>query len=786
MSGFQSRRLRWLCGLLVMAGVAAAFAWWQQPRRPAFLLITLDTTRADRLGSYGHRAARTPALDALAESGVRFAGAYATAPLTLPSHATMLTGLYPPEHGLRTNGKGRLHSEIPTLATTLQQAGYRTGAFVGAFVLDSKFGLDQGFGEYDDDLSESRRTDDPLHRERPAHTVVDRALQWLGQDVRQPFFCWVHLYDPHYPYQEHADEFGDEFADRPYDAELAFVDRQVQRLTEFLNSNGIADETLVMVVGDHGEGLGDHQELMHGYMLYNSTLHVPWLASWPGHIPSNSVVDTPVSLVDLLPTGLDWLQIQAPAGTTGRSLKALVDGESIEPSPCYAETDDPRLDNGWCGLQTILTPEWKYIRTADPELFRSSEDADERHDLADAEPGQVKAMDRQLLDFLAGLTPRKTDLANLSSRELRVLAGLGYTAGRASAEPSPGDLRGPDIKVMAPHFNRVVEATHLLESGDPARAEPLLRATVAAVPDYAIAWETLGRCLARQTRFDESRACFERMLDLDAEDTRALLHLAAADLAERRLDPAADRLRRVLEIDPESAEAWYYLAGARLQAGKPDEAQSHFRRALACDPEHLGALQGLGDFHFERQEFDRAIEYYTAVNRLDPFAPGPFVNRGIALGQLGDLDAAVRCFNDGLAHLPADPLLHSNLGLALQQLRRYGDAIGHYEQALSAVADEPLALVNLSLLLSAAPDPKLRDGQRALQLAGRAVEVRERSSAEALVSLAAANAELGRFDEAVAGVESALRSPYLSGEQQSLLQRQATLYSSRSPYRLPP
>lgn len=780
----KSHWRQWLSVLLVIAGLAAAFAWWQRPRQPAFLLITLDTTRADRVGSYGYAAARTPALDALAESGIRFSSAYATAPLTLPSHATMMTGLYPPEHGLRTNGKGRLHSEIPTLAKTLQQSGYRTGAFVGAFVLDSKFGLDQGYDQYDDDLSESRRTDDPLHRERPASSVVDRALEWLGRDPHEPFFCWVHLYDPHFPYEPHADEFGDEFAQRPYDAELAFVDRQVARLTEFLKANGIADDTLVMVVGDHGEGLGDHQELMHGYMLYNSTLHVPWLASWPGHIPSQTVVAAPVSLVDLLPTALDWLQIPPPDGTTGRSLSGLIAGDNVDPSPCYAETDDPRLDNGWCGLQTIVTPEWKYIRTADRELFRTADDAGELRNLAVAEPAEVQALDRQLLDFLAGLTPRKTDLANLSSRELHVLAGLGYTAGRSTVEPSSGDLRGPDIKVMVPHFNRVVEAIHMMESGQFAEAEPLLRETVDAVPDYVIAWGTLGQCLSRQNRFDEARACFQRMLDMDAEDTRALLHLAAADLAQRRTDEAAERLRRVLEIDPDSAEAWFNLAGARLQAGKTDEAHGHLMKALACDPEHLGALQGLGDFHFEQQEYDRAIEYYTAVNRLDPYLPGPFVNRGIALGQLGDLDAAVHCFNAGLEHLPSDPLLHSNLGFALQQLRRYGEAISHYEQAVATAAGEPLALVNLSLLLSAAPDPKLRDGERAVELASRAVEASAGVSTEALVSLAAANAELGRFDEAVARIEAAQRSPHVTAEERTLLQRQATLYGSRSPYRL--
>ncbi|MBL8851835.1 MAG: sulfatase, partial [Planctomycetaceae bacterium] len=318
------RRLRllyWLGGLLLIAGLVAGSWWMLAPRRPNLLLITLDTTRADRLGCYGYDGAKTPTLDALANSGARFSRAYATAPLTLPSHATMMTGLYTPEHGLRTNGKGRLHSEIPTLAESLQQAGYRTGGFVGAFVLDAEFGLNQGFDEYDADLSQSRRTDDPLHRERPGNAVVDRALAWLGADANEPFFCWVHLYDPHFVYQSHAAEFGDEFEQRPYDGELAFVDQQVQRLTGFLTSNEIAEDTLVIIVGDHGEGLGDHQEMMHGYMLYNSTLHVPWIVSWPGRIPSDVVVDEPVSLVDLMPTTLDCLGVPPPLDMTGQSLK---------------------------------------------------------------------------------------------------------------------------------------------------------------------------------------------------------------------------------------------------------------------------------------------------------------------------------------------------------------------------------------------------------------------------------------------------------------------------------
>lgn len=785
MSVFRSKPFVCLLGLLLLAGVAAAVFWPRGPRRPNVLLITLDTTRADRLGCYGHAEARTPTLDEIASSGAMFRRAYAPAPLTLPSHTTMMTGLYPPEHGVRTNGKGRLHAEVPTLAETLKASGYRTGAFVGAFVLDSKFGLDQGFDKYDDDLSQSRRTEDPLHRERPGNAVVDRALAWLGADADEPFCCWVHLYDPHFPYLPHQEVFDTEFEQRPYDGEIAFVDRQIARLQDHLKENGLDEDTLVIVVGDHGEGLGEHQEAMHGYMLYNSTLHVPWLMAWPGRLAPKIEVDNAVSLVDLLPTCLELLEVPAPEGVTGLSLAGAFRGEPISPSACYAETDDPRLDNGWCGLQTLITPEWKYIRTARSELFRMPDDATEQHDIATAETERVAALERGLLDFLAGLTPRKTDLAALSQREVRVLSSLGYTAGQSTAEPL-GDLSGHDVKDMVVHFNRVVEATHLLEEGRAEEAEPLLRATVEAVPDYIIAWGSLGRALSKLQRLDEARECYRRVLEMDADNTSALLNLATADLAEHRPQEAEVHLQKVLEIDPQSAEAYYYLAGAKMESRDRPAATALLTRALAIDPEHVASLTQLGDLHFDQGEFSNAIEYYTAANRFDPYAVGPYVNRGIALGQLQRLDEAIACFESGLKLLPESPLLHSNLGFALEQMRQYGEAIEHYEAALSQFPGEPQAITRLPKLLAAVPNDALRNGGRALELAQRAVELSEGASWEAHDALAAALAELGRFEEAVQAIAEARRKNQLTQDDERQLLHCEKLYRAKRPLRLAP
>src|SRR5262245_58641206 len=314
-----------------VAALALGLLGWREflhSRRPNVLLITLDTTRADRLGCYGYAPALTPTLDALAAAGVLFERACTPAPLTLPSHASMMTGLYPREHGLITNGRGRLEENIPTLAEDLRDAGYDTAAFVGSVVLHSQFGLQRVLAAYDDDMTHTDPTEHGLHRQRDGKRVVDSALAWLQQPRKSPFFCWVHLYDPHAPYVAHADEFGDRFQNHPYDAEIAYVDRQIQRLVNHLEANRLWERTLVVVVGDHGESLGEHDEEEHSLTLYNSVLHVPCIWAGRGAAAVGRRVPQPVSLVDLRPTLLETVGLRVPRGTSGHSLcEALSGGE---------------------------------------------------------------------------------------------------------------------------------------------------------------------------------------------------------------------------------------------------------------------------------------------------------------------------------------------------------------------------------------------------------------------------------------------------------------------------
>ncbi len=364
-----------LPGLLGVLGCPGRSA---PPSRPNLVLVTLDTVRADHLGCYGDSQAITPALDGLAAEGLRFTSASSTVPLTLPSHTTILSGLLPPHHGLRNNGAGLLAPGTPTLATLLAAAGYRTAAFLGAFVLDHRFGLAGGFEVYDDEIPRDPKAGTILEAERPGRDVMDRALAWLrtpGKGDARPFFLWVHLYDAHAPYQPPA-QWAAKHPGRPYDGEISEVDEQVGRLLAELKSRGLDGRTVVAVAADHGEGLGEHGELTHGLLLYEPTLHVPLLLRAPWGLQPR-VVAAPVSLVDLAPTLAGLVGHPFPAGRDGRDLsRALLAGEEPAAGNVYAETRYPATF-GWSPLAALRRRDRKYIASPRPELYDLARDPGE-------------------------------------------------------------------------------------------------------------------------------------------------------------------------------------------------------------------------------------------------------------------------------------------------------------------------------------------------------------------------------------------------------------------------
>ncbi len=553
------------------------------------LLVTIDTLRADRLGVYGYTRARTPVLDALAASGVRAARAYATAPVTLPSHASILTGRYPPAHGARHNGMA-MPEGLPTLATVLKAAGFATGAFVSAFPLDRRFGLARGFDAYGDRWA--RGPDGRPADERAGQLTVDEALGWWRTARPARSFLWVHLFEPHAPY-------GDARSGRPvsdrYDDEIAEADRQVGRLLDGLGADRA--ETLVIVAADHGEAFGEHGEIGHSLFVYDTTLHVPLIVQ--GVDVSPGVVQAPVSLVDIAPTVLQATKVPLSATMDGQAL--LSPGGPGTPGTrrqLYAETLAPFEDFGWSPLRSVRDGAMKYILAPTPELYDTAADADESANLvatAQAEAARLKA---QVATFAApASTTAPSTLTPDARRRLQSLGYLGGSGPRANqpladpkdrrelaarlAEVTSGELSGVALEralltiVRDDPRNpqaRMRLAFALAQRGDCAAAVPHFRAAIAAQLPSADAHLGLAGCLVAQGKGREAAAVLEAADEVEPDNPVVIANRGAVLSDAGQPLAAVPLLRRALALDPDLHQARFTLAIAHARAGQRAEA----------------------------------------------------------------------------------------------------------------------------------------------------------------------------------------------------------------------
>lgn len=406
--------------------LAIAFAFFHSRPRPPLnaILVTLGSTRADHIGCYGYPFARTPALDELAEKGALFENAYSSVPWTLPSHATIFTSLYPPEHGLHVDGKKRLGDGTPVLAEFLKVRNYDTAAFVSKYALCAKFGLNRGFDTYDDTAAAPKKNEDAQMYGQGGATVMDRALEWLKERRQRPFFCWIHLCDAQSPYDTRREMFGDTFVERPYDAGIAFADQQVKRLTDFLKTQKLSEKTLIVAVGDHGEGLMEHAEAHHGKQIYNSTLHVPLIVAGPNFIKPGTRVATPVSHVDLAPTILSSLGIGPEMKRyRGTALTPALAGNGVRPRIFHIETYFPVTQNRGNKLIGLVTAGWKYIHGTPPELYDLNADPAETNNVATTEESQLKKLANWFRAGQQNMADRIAPRVELTSTEWGILFG---------------------------------------------------------------------------------------------------------------------------------------------------------------------------------------------------------------------------------------------------------------------------------------------------------------------------------------------------------------------------
>ena len=655
----QRPHRRWFAfaaaGLLLAAGVSLWLRSAVPPSstpatRPNVLLITLDTTRADRIGSYGYRGASTPHLDRLAAAGVRFDRALSPAPLTLPAHASLMTGREPYAHGVRNNGYFVLPEDASTLAESFTAAGYDTAAFVSAFVVERQAGLAQGFAHYDDALDRADM-EMSLDVERRGDRTVAAAARWLGsRTANKPFFVWVHLFDPHEPYAPPS-PFRERFVDRPYDGEVAFTDAAVGNLLDAARYDGGA--TTVIVAGDHGESLGDHGESTHGLFVYDAALRVPLIMAGPG-VPAGTVVTDTVRLIDVAPTISDLANLGEIAGAAGRSLQTLMaGGNSIdEPPPVYAETYFPQFFMGWSPLRSLRVRNWKFIDAPDPELYDLSWDPEERTNLVAREPARAESLRRALRDTLAAhansMNPRP-----LSDDARQRLASLGYV----STARTPGKLsegHGADPKRMVDLFEQLREGNLALARGDAAAAATIARDAVRQDPANGFARLLEGRAALALDRNGEAITAFTEYLRLvpQSADAHHLLAVAALRLGDRHRALAEEDA--ALALDNRHTGAIALRAGLLLSLGRADEGVASLRDALARDPSNRTLMVELADLLADARQFNESEAEYRRVLAAEPSNGRALTGLGVVLAATGRLEAAIDPLNRAVELQPRD------------------------------------------------------------------------------------------------------------------------------------
>src|SRR5713101_8824135 len=625
--------------ILILTALTALQAVAQTSAKPALnvVLITIDTLRADHVGCYGYKQIKTPNIDGLAADGVLFESAFAVVPVTLPSHSSMLTGTYPMLSGMHDFSVNKLSPLQPTLASVLKQAGYQTGAVIGAAVLDSRFGLNQGFEFYYDHFDFSRFDEANLDEmERPGNVVADVALDWLAKNSQKKFFLWMHLYDPHFPYHP-PEPYSREYAAQPYDGEIAFADEQVGRLLRFLKEKNLYRNTLIVLAGDHGESLGEHGETTHGFFIYNSTLHVPLIFHPSGVTSAKSAPDL-VSLADLMPTVLRVLKLDVPSSVQGRSLLPLFlpKGEMEAPS-LYAETFLPRLHFNWSELRAVETENYHFIDAPKPELYDLNKDPGETQNLFLLK----KAVAEEMRARLAALIRQSSGGQELAEKTgldpalMERLKSLGYAGYSGGGSPTVSDRALPDPKDRIQVYELISDAIAESQHGDYPSSTEKLNLALKTEPDSVPVRYLLGLNYYRRHEFSNAVTQLERVLQLSPEYALAAFQLGLAYACTGDFDHAIPALKRALDLDATNFSAAYNLGIVYEQKQMVPEAMAAFRQSLSIAPDYPLAHRGLGEALLYQGQVDDALTELRRAVELSPLDPGNHAALAKALSAKG-------------------------------------------------------------------------------------------------------------------------------------------------------
>ena len=637
-------RSRFLAATSLAALLLATAAGHAAPPPPPVnvVVITIDTLRADRVGCYGYKAAETPNLDRLAAEGVRFERAYTPVPITLPSHAVLFTGTYPTYNGMHDFSGNTLNPQQPTLASILKQRGYATGAVLGSAVLDSRFGLNQGFDFYYDRFDFSRLDETNLDAmERPGNVVADEALKWLQEHAQKKFFLWMHLYDPHHPYTP-PPPYAARHKTQPYDGEIAFTDEQVGRVLRFLKARGLYQRTLIVVVGDHGEGLGEHGEKTHGFFIYNSTLHVPLIVKLPaGRNARPARVSEDVSTVDLLPTVLHALELEPPAEIQGQSLLPRLKAKEA-PGELYSESFLPRLHFNWSELRGLQAGKYHFIDGPKPELYDLESDPGELKNLYAEKRAVAAELQGRLASAIQKNTPEK-ELARKTGLDPQLaerLKSLGYAAVAGGGNPTISNRELADPKDRIEVYELVSEAIADSQHGryrpSIEKLQRALQTDKGSTPIHYL----LALNYMRTRAYPDAVAEFRRVLELSPDYTLAVFNLGLAYGNLGDWDQTIQYLKRAVELDGTNFFAAYNLGAAYVQKQMWAESLAAFRQSVTIYPDFAPGHRALGEVMLYQGQLPEAVEELRLAVKLAPQEPQMHLSLARALEAAGQRDEA--------------------------------------------------------------------------------------------------------------------------------------------------
>jgi tetratricopeptide (TPR) repeat protein len=769
--------------VISLVSAQSAGAMGNRGREPKYnlLLITIDTLRADHLGCYGYHQVKTPSIDGLAKEGVLFSKAFTPVPITLPSHVTIMTGLYPIQHGIRNNGNFILGPDFTTLAEVMKAQGYRTGACIGAFVLDSLFGLDQGFDFYDDSLPKEGAAATLLENERKAEAVTQAGLNWIEKNKAAPFFLWLHYFDPHAIYLPPS-PFKEEYKGHLYDGEIAYTDSCIGDLFQGMENLGLMDRTIIILTSDHGEGLGEHGEPTHAIFIYDSTLQIPLIIRDPRGVLPSEKINALVSTLDILPTILDLFDLSSK-----EIIHVKLEGKSLLPlimkkvnslhNEILCESLYPELNFGWSRIEGIRTSDWKYVSAPRPELYHLAEDPKEAKNIFTQ---TNKIWQEKLTSLKAALGPEKESRVSLDDEVKQRLESLGYvwTAKTEYSEerPDPKDMihimegidRGISYIYLGFYDQARKEFQNILEVnpenasalfylasieeriGNLEEAERIFKRLLTISPNYLDVHNHLGVIYHKKGKLDLALKEFELALD-QAEYSEVYYNLSVVYRLKGHPDKAVKAAQMAIDLDPGYADAINQLGQLAFDHGALGEALEYFQQALRIEPKHLEASNNLGVLYHRQGLGDEAIKAFEKVLSIDPNSAEAYNNLGSIYLTRGLYDQAEGAFKQAIRLKPDYLEGIINLGTALFHKGDYTNAIDYYQQAIELEPENQEGWKHLGLLFLA--QGEYEKAYTALENALK----KGQKSAELYFNIGQASFGLQRFEEALSFWEKAIK-----------------------------